>query len=123
MLAGAYLYDGGETDEKVPYARYAFPYTDFPDYAKLSIWPDAYYITFNMFQGETTFVGARACAFERSQMLIGGPARQQCVQLDSAYGGLLSADLDGAKLPPVGSPTNKVLVCFSRSSVSIIAAE
>lgn len=32
------------------YNRYAFQYTNFPDYPKLGVWPDAYYITFNMFQ-------------------------------------------------------------------------
>ena len=29
--------------------RYAFLYNHFPDYPKLAVWPDAYYMTFNMF--------------------------------------------------------------------------
>src|SRR5690349_22305050 len=33
------------------YNRYSFSYSKFPDYPKLGVWPDAYYITFNMFQG------------------------------------------------------------------------
>src|SRR5205807_3199084 len=33
------------------YARYSFQYTEFPDYPKLGVWPDAFYETFNMFNG------------------------------------------------------------------------
>jgi hypothetical protein len=35
------------------YSRYAFNYgsSDFPDYPKLAVWPDAYYITYNIFSG------------------------------------------------------------------------
>src|SRR5207248_2457995 len=29
--------------------RYSFSYTDFPDYPKVGVWPDAYYATFNFF--------------------------------------------------------------------------
>ena len=33
------------------YNRYSYSYADFPDYPKFGIWPDAYYVTFNMFAG------------------------------------------------------------------------
>jgi len=83
------------------YNRYAFNYgTTFPDYPKLSVWPDAYYITYNMFT--STFQGPQACAFDRAAMLAGSAATQQCFQLSSLYGSLLSADVDGATLPPAG---------------------
>ncbi len=78
--------------------RYEFTYKYFNDYPKLSVWPDAYYVTYNMFQGGS-FRGAAACALERTQMLVGGPARQICYQLSSKFGGLLAADVDGATLP------------------------
>ncbi len=86
------------------YYRYAFNYgsTQFPDYPKLGVWPDAYYVTFNMFT--STFVGAKVCAWDRASMLSGAPASQQCFQLSSAYGGLLPSDVDGSRLPPAGSP-------------------
>src|SRR6266545_4713603 len=29
--------------------RYSFRYASFPDYPKLSVWPDAYYVTYNLF--------------------------------------------------------------------------
>ena len=56
------------------YNRYAFSYTDFPDYPKLTVWPDAYYITFNMFRNGRTFTGGRACAYDKAAMMAGGPA-------------------------------------------------
>src|SRR4029078_9454979 len=39
------------SDATGPYNRYAFSYgnTAFPDYPKLAVWPDAYYISFNIF--------------------------------------------------------------------------
>ena len=85
------------------YSRYAFQYLNFNDYAKLGVWPDAYYSSFNMFQGDT-FIGSRVCAYDRNAMLTGSSATQQCFQLSSAYGGLLPSDLDGPALPPAGSP-------------------
>jgi len=83
--------------------RYSLSMPNFPDYPKLGVWPDAYYMSFNMFKGNR-FVGARACALQRSQMLIGAAANAVCFQLSNAYGGLLPSDLDGATAPPAGSP-------------------
>lgn len=85
------------------YNLYAFSYGSvFPDYPKMGVWPDAYYISFNMFT--STFQGAKACAYDRSAMLAGRAATQQCFQLSTSYGGLLPADLDGTTAPPAGSP-------------------
>lgn len=91
------------SDPTGAYARYAFQYANFPDYPKLGVWPDAYYATFNMF-GTSSFVGAQVCAFNRSVMLNGLPATQQCFQLSPLYASLLPSDLDGQTQPPVGSP-------------------
>jgi hypothetical protein len=85
------------------YYRYSFQYSGFNDYPKGSVWPDAYYLTYNMFT-PSVFAGAQACAMDRAKMLSGLPATQVCFQLDKAYGSLLPADLDGATLPPAGSP-------------------
>lgn len=87
------------------YNRYAFSYTNFNDYPKLSVWPDAYYVTYNMFNpAKTAFLGAKVCALDRAQMLTGAPATQQCFDTDSAHSGLLGADLDGSTPPPSGEP-------------------
>ncbi len=49
------------------YFRYAFSYAkDFNDFPKMGVWPDAYYITYNMFRNGRSFVGNRVCAFERA---------------------------------------------------------
>ena len=88
------------------YYRYSFSYgNQFPDYPKMSVWPDAYYITFNMFNAAgTTFLGGEACAYDRARMLTGAAATQQCFSLGTAFGGLLPSDLDGSRPPAAGSP-------------------
>ena len=87
------------------YNRYSFSYgnTDFPDYPKMSVWPDAYYTTFNIFAGGTTFSGGEACAYDRTSMLAGHAATQQCFNVGPTYGGLLPSDLDGPRQPPAGA--------------------
>jgi len=85
------------------YWLYAFNYGSvFPDYPKIGAWPDAYYITFNMFTN--TFQGAKLCAYDRAKMLTGAAATQQCFQLSTSYGGVLPADVDGGTAPPAGAP-------------------
>lgn len=86
--------------------RYAFSYgtTSMNDYPKLGVWPDGYYITYNMFANGSTFSGAKVCALNRSAMVSGASATQQCFQLSSNYGGVLPSDLDGSTTPPAGSP-------------------
>src|SRR5713101_10150336 len=91
------------SDATGTYARYAFSQPNFPDYPKLGVWPDGYYVSLNMFFGNS-FIGGRACAFDRSAMLAGGGAMQICFQQSSSFGGLLPSDRDGATAPPAGSP-------------------
>lgn len=86
------------------YFRYAFSYAKlFNDYPKMGVWPDAYYITYNMFRNGRSFTGNTVCAFERAQMLVGGTARQACVNTTAGHS-LEPADLEGSTLPPAGSP-------------------
>ncbi len=91
------------SDATGSYYRYAFQMPTFPDYPKLGVWPDGYYVSFNMFNGNS-FVGGRACALDRSRMLAGLSATAVCFQLNTSFGGLLPSDLDGATAPPAGSP-------------------
>jgi len=87
------------------YFRYAFSYSkNFNDYPKMGVWPDAYYITYNMFRGGRTFIGNQVCALERAQMLVGGAARQACVTTSTSNASLEPADLEGTTLPPTGEP-------------------
>ena len=91
-------------DATAGFNRYAFQYTGFNDYPKAGVWPDAYYVTYNMFV-PNTFGGAKVCAMDRSAMVAGAAtATQQCFQLSTSYGGLLPSDLDGSILPTAGTP-------------------
>ena len=95
------------SDATGSYNRYSFSYGNiqFPDYPKLGVWPDAYYISFNIFNNGSSFAGSKVCAYDRTAMLAGLAATQQCFQLSTSFGGLLPSDLDGpANPPPAGSP-------------------
>ena len=107
------------SDATGTYNRYSFSYgnTQFNDYPKLGVWPDAYYISFNIFNNGTTFAGSKVCAFDRARMLTGAAATQQCFQTSSTYGGLLPSDLDGANPPPAGEPN--MFVSFGNNSASL----
>jgi hypothetical protein len=96
------------SDATGSYYRYAFqlPSNDFPDYPKLSVWPDAYYLSINDENPNTgVFIHAEVCALDRVSMLSGAAANAICFALSSsAYSSLLPADLDGNTPPPSGSP-------------------
>jgi hypothetical protein len=101
------------SDATGSYRRFAYSFSGFNDYPKGGVWPDGYYLTFNMFNAAgTAFLGARACVLDRNQMITasGTPGPIQCFQLPGSYGGLLPADLDGATPPPSGAPN--YLVAF-----------
>jgi len=94
------------SDATGSYNRYVFSLpSNFPDYPKISVWPDAYYLTMNEESNTTgAALGAYVCALDRNSMLQGLPATSQCFQLSPSYNSLLPADLDGSILPPSGSP-------------------
>ena len=81
------------------YNRYEFDFgSNFPDYPKFGVWPDAYYNSINVFPPHS-FAGAEACAFDRNAMLAGVPASAICFQQPPTVSSLLPADLDGSTLP------------------------
>lgn len=92
------------SDPTGSYNRYSYSFNrDFNDYPKMGVWPDAYYITYNMFKNGRSFSGNRVCAMERDKMLIGASARQFCAQTTAGHS-LEPSDLEGSVLPPAGSP-------------------
>ncbi|HEX7335432.1 MAG TPA: hypothetical protein VF290_28320 [Pyrinomonadaceae bacterium] len=98
------------------YFRYAFSYSrSFNDYPKMGVWPDAYYISYNMFRNGSSFTGNTVCAFERARMLLGLSARQACVNTTATHS-MEPADLEGTILPPVNSPN----LLMSMTSTSIL---
>lgn len=88
------------------WSRYAFSFTDFNDYPKVGIWPDGYYITYNMFTATQGY--GEVCVYDRTNMITGAVARPaQCfgsVATTLNVQGLLPSDFDGSTLPPANSP-------------------
>ncbi len=94
------------------YARYGFHLgSNFYDYPHLSVWPDGYYMSMNVFNAAgTSYLGPQAFAFDRAKMLVNQPAT--FVSPKAPLGGtvdpFLPADLDGPTLPPSGAPATFV---------------
>jgi hypothetical protein len=82
------------------YYRYQFSRPLFPDYPRPAIWSDGYYIPTST--GDTV-IQKHICAADRSKMLQGLAADEQCVVIDGVSF-LNAADIDGERLPPPGSP-------------------
>jgi len=90
------------------YYRYAFHLgSNFFDYPKLAVWPDAYYMAMSVFDSSgTSYLGPQPFALDRARMLAGQPATFITTQItggpnEALY---LPADLDGSTLPPAGAP-------------------
>jgi hypothetical protein len=82
------------------YHHYEFARTLFPDYPRLGIWPDGYYL------GSSTgddVVQKHICVANRARMLAGQTATEQCVTKNDVNF-LNPADLDGMQMPPAGAP-------------------
>src|SRR5437660_5537024 len=96
------------SDATGSYNRYDFHLgSNFFDYPHLSVWPDAYYMSMNVFNSAgTAFLGPQPFAFDRTKMLLGLPATfiTTGVTGGSNEDVYLPADLDGAIPPPVGAP-------------------
>jgi hypothetical protein len=97
------------SDATGTYYRYSFQLTQqYPDWPKLGVWTDGYYITENLLD-PTTFasIDAQVCVLDRRDMLKNAAVvNAQCFQtgtptLDYV---LEPATLDGPNLPPAGSP-------------------
>jgi Abnormal spindle-like microcephaly-assoc'd, ASPM-SPD-2-Hydin len=89
------------------YYRYAFQITSYyPDYPKLAVWPDAYYLTIDEEDPAHQFsnVDSMVCALDRNAMLNGAAAQTICFRTSSANLHLLPSDWDGTIAPPQGSP-------------------
>lgn len=82
------------------YYRYDFARALFPDYPRLGVWPDGYYLGTST--GDTV-IQKHACVAERSAMLRGRPAREQCSIVDGVNF-LNPTDVEGRQKPPRGAP-------------------
>ncbi len=90
------------------YNRYGFHLgSNFFDYPKISVWPDAYYMSMNVFNSAgTSYLGPQPFAFDRTSMLAGAPATfiSPVGPLGGSVPPFLPANLDGFTLPPAGAP-------------------
>jgi len=100
------------SDATGSYNRYGFHLgTNFFDYPHLSVWPDAYYMSMNVFNASgTTYLGPQPFAFDRTKMLAGQAATfiSPVGPLGGSIDPFLPADLDGSTLPPTGAPNTFV---------------
>src|SRR5258706_5668647 len=100
------------SDATGSYNRYDFHLgSNFFDYPHLSVWPDAYYMSMNVFNAAgTAFLGPQPFAFDRTKMLAGLPATFVTTGITGGASEdvCLPGDLDGLILPPVGAPATFV---------------
>ena len=100
------------SDATGSYYRYGFHLgSNFFDYPHLSVWPDAYYMSMNVFNSAgTTYLGPQPFAFDRTKMLAGQAATfvSPVGPLGGSVDAFLPADLDGSRLPPTGAPNTFV---------------
>ena len=92
--------------------RYGFHLgANFFDYPHLGVWPDAYYMSMNVFNtAGTAYLGPQPFAFDRAAMLAGIPATFVTPGITVGPGEetYLPADLDGSTLPAAGTPATFV---------------
>jgi uncharacterized membrane protein len=95
--------------------QFSIPSNYFPDYPKLAVWPDGYYVSYNAFTSATGgFVSGYACALDRAAMIAGSSTTMQCFN-SGGYPSLLPSDLDGdsgapgtTAAPPSGAPNDYI---------------
>ncbi len=104
------------SDPTGSYYRYAFQFDYMPDYPKLGVWQDGYYMAVNRFNTNSggTYVGVGACVLERSKMLTGDASARMVYFKTETLGGsgsaaggncwaMMPSDCDGT-LPAAGTP-------------------
>ncbi len=102
-------------------------FTNFPDWPKLGIWSDGYYVTMDLEDIPNAYseIGIAACVFDRNDILLQGTAspppvlNPACsaplVNLDPTFGtylghSLIPADIDGTTAPPSGRPEYMIAI-------------
>ena len=104
------------------YYRYEFLRALFPDYPRPAIWPDGYYIPTSTSDDRispTVATQKHACVADRTKMLAGKPATEQCVIVENVNF-LNNADIDGKALPPAGAP-NIMMAAGGRQLDTLLA--
>lgn len=86
--------------------RYAYEFSNMPDYPKFGVWPDGYYFTINQFAPPNlAWAGSAVCVLDRTAMTSGDPNAQMLFfNIGTSYGSLLPADADDATPPAANTP-------------------
>jgi hypothetical protein len=84
------------SDPTGAYYLYTWNIGSLPDYYKIGVWPDGYYVSANQAIGYTAY------ALDRVAMLSGAPATN--VGFYGFANFVMPSDLDGGTPPPAGSP-------------------
>jgi len=82
------------------YNKYEFARAEFPDYPRIGVWPDGYYVGTSA--GDDV-VQKRICVADRAKMLLGQAATEQCIG-KSGVNFFNPSDIDGMTPPPAGAP-------------------
>ncbi|MEI7896295.1 MAG: T9SS type A sorting domain-containing protein [bacterium] len=85
--------------------RYQFTFADMPDYPKLAVWGDGYYMTIRRFSsGAGNWLGPAAVAMDRTKMLAGDlTAGMVMFNMPTSAEGTQAADCD-SEFPAAGTP-------------------
>ncbi len=85
--------------------RYQFTFTDMPDYPKLAVWADGYYMTIRRFSsGAGNWLGPSVVAMDRDKMLVGDQSAAMVMfNMPSSAEGTQAADCD-SEFPVLGTP-------------------
>ena len=118
------------SDATGSYSVYDFNFnSNFPDYPKLGIWYagatspySGLYMSFNMFQRGSRFVGAQACAIPITSVQS-PPAvlNLTCMQGSTSVYSILPADVDGSNAAPATQPEMYLQFNASRGSGNALA--
>lgn len=99
--------------------RYQFQFSYMPDYPKLSVWHDGYYMTSNRFSsGSTQSLGVGVYAMDRTKMIAGDPDAtiQEFTLANNGPWAMLPADCDG----PFPSDTTPAYFMYTKPSKAYI---
>jgi len=94
------------SDPSGQWYRWEYQFNEIPDYPKISIWNNSYFMSLNRFKSQNSFDGIAAVAFDRSAMLAGNPSSSMAlfkfVQNTTIFS-ILPSDCDGS-FPSLGTP-------------------
>lgn len=106
------------SDPTGAYWYYALEHALYPSVGRLSIWPDAYYISYVLrTPGAISNVGPQVCGYNRTAMLRGGDANKRCKDLFSFYIVFVS-DLESTTLPVLGETSPAFVMEVSAFSLT-----